>query len=244
MTKTRQLVLQRAGFGLIDWVFPATCAGCQALIARGDALCAVCRLSLVPIGPCCPRCAEPTGQVAVVCKRCVIAPLAVDEILVPWRYGGQLAQALKRLKFAQGVDVARSIAPLWSGVLHAAAINYRADMLVNVPLHWRRRIRRGYDQTSLLLRHAARGLHSTPIVDALLRQHSTNEQARLSAAGRRLNMRGAFAVARRHLPQVQGATVIIFDDVVTTGATMSAAAKALKQAGAARVIGICIARDE
>jgi ComF family protein len=243
MTEKNQ-ILHRAATAVIDWVFPATCAGCQAFIVRGDALCTICRLSLVPIGPCCPKCAQPTGELAIVCKRCVIAPLAVDEIIVPWKYGGQLAQALKRLKFAQGVDVARSIAPLWSGVLEAAANTYRADMMVNVPLHWRRRMRRGYDQTSLLLRHAARDLPSAVIVDALLRKHSTKEQTRLSAAARSLNMRGAFTVARRHQQRVQGATVIIFDDVVTTGATMSAAAKALKQAGAARVVGICIARDE
>jgi ComF family protein len=219
--------------GMLDWLFRPQCAACGAPEVP---LCEGCRASLAENGPACPRCAAPTGELSIVCRRCVREPLAIDQIVAPWRFGGQLASAIRRLKFANATHVARTLAPLWAPVLEAAA---RDAVVVPVPLHWRRRLRRGYDHTWLLALHAcaAAGL---PRPEPLLRRiRHAPAQSTLPAAARAANVRGAFE-ARGAAPT----EVVLVDDVVTTGSTLAAAAEALYDAGARTVIGIAIARAE
>src|SRR6185369_2068721 len=79
----------------------------------------------------------------------------LDAIVAPWRFGGQLASAIRRLKFTGATHVARTLAPLWAPIL-AAAIAETDALVVPVPLHWRRRLARGYDHAWLLALHACR----------------------------------------------------------------------------------------
>jgi ComF family protein len=219
---------------MLRWLFQPQCAACGT---TGDApLCEGCRASLAENGPACPRCAAPTGEVAILCRRCAREPLAIDQIVAPWRFGGQLASAIRRLKFANATHVARTLAPLWAPVLAAAA---RGALIVPVPLHWRRRLRRGYDHTWLLALHACAEAR-LPRPEPLLRRiRHAPAQSTLPASARAANVRGAF-VARGAVPE----EVVLVDDVVTTGATLAAAASALYDAGARHVIGVAIARAD
>jgi ComF family protein len=165
--------------------------------------------------------------------------------VAPWRYGGALADALRRLKFTRHTHVARSLAPLVSPYLGAAAQLAEVDVIVPVPLHWWRRTRRGFDQAALLAGAAVRhGAIPTPIDHPLRRARGTVPQTGLPAAARGPNVAGAFAVSPRGGAAIAGRRVLLFDDVVTTGATMAAAARALIAAGAADVIGFAVARAE
>jgi len=110
-----------------------------------------------------------------------------------------------------------------------------ADIAVPVPLHARRRRSRGFNQAADLARHL-----NLPIVRALVRTRATPSQTDLPAARRHANVRGAFALRRRH--DVRGLRVIIVDDVVTTGATLEACARVLIDAGAASVSAVTAAR--
>jgi ComF family protein len=220
---------------LVDWLFRPQCAACGE--SSPVALCRACTLSLVELGDACPRCAEPGSPSA--CRRCCLSPLPVEKILTPWRFGGSLAVAIRRLKFTGATHIARALAPLWAGMLGAAAHEYGA-IVVPVPLHWRRRFRRGYDQTWLLARYACELVELPPPVCALRRIRAAPPQSTLPASERAANVAGAF-VARR---PVDGSTILLVDDVVTTGATLAAAARALHLAGAARVIGVALARAE
>jgi ComF family protein len=220
---------------LVEWLFAPQCAACGA---ASSSMCGSCASSLVELGPACPRCAEPTGDRELVCRRCVAAPLPLERIVAPWRFGGQLAAAIRRLKFAGRTHVARDLAPLWSPLI--AAVAGGDAVVVPVPLHWRRRFTRGFDQTWLLALHACRAAGLGRPVPALRRIRHAPPQSTLTAAARRDNLRGAFAV---RLPlAIAGRTVVLVDDVVTTGATLAAAARPLHQAGATRVIGVAIAR--
>jgi len=218
---------------MLSWLFRPQCAACGASEAP---MCEACRASLAELGPSCPRCAAPSGEAAIVCRRCVREPLAIDQIVAPWRFGGQLASAIRRLKFAGATHVARTLAPLWAPVLAAAA---RDAVVVPVPLHWRRRLRRGYDHTWLLALHACALAGLSPPRPLLRRIRHAPAQSTLPASARPANVRGAF-VARAPVPE----QVVLVDDVVTTGSTLAAAAAALRAAGARSVIGVAIARAE
>jgi ComF family protein len=221
---------------MLDWLCSPQCAACGA---PAISFCDACRSSLVEIGPACPRCAEPTGEHPVTCRRCVATPLPVDTIISPWRYGGQLAAAIKRLKFAGCTHVARDLAPLWAPAIAAAVFELDA-IVVPVPLHWRRRWTRGYDHAWLMALHACRAVDLPRPRPALRRVRAAPPQSKLSAAARRENLRDAFAVRDR---SIAGRSVILVDDVVTTGATVAAAARALLAGGATRVVAVALARS-
>jgi len=115
----------------------------------------------------------------------------------------------------------------------------RFDAVVPMPLHWMRRWSRGFNQSELLAREIGRRA-SVPVRDLVRRVKATTPQAGLTNAKRRANVSGAFRVRRG--ASVRGLRVLLVDDVMTTGATASACARVLKQAGAARVALLTIAR--
>ncbi len=224
---------------LAAWIFAPQCAACGT--PTDAPLCPTCAVSLAELGPACPRCAEPTGPRALVCARCIRAPLPLERIAAPWRFGGELASAIRRLKFTGASHVARAVAPLWAPVLAAALFEAGPGaIVVPVPLHWRRRFMRGYDHAWLLALHACAAAGIAPPVAALRRTRAAPPQSTLPAAERRANLRGAFAL-RRGLTLT--APVVLVDDVVTTGATLAAAARPLLAAGVPRVLGVALARS-
>lgn len=153
-------------------------------------------------------------------------------------YEGTLRSLIHLFKYSGMRPLAAQLSRLMD---RALPIDERYDLIVPVPLHWQRRWKRGFNQSELLAREISRH-RRIPIVDALQRSKSTAAQAALTSAARRRNMAGAF----RPRPQVDlsGKRVLLIDDVLTTGATASACARALKKAGASGVSLLTLARAD
>jgi ComF family protein len=230
---------------LLEALFVPHCPACDRRSA--PPLCELCAATLVELGPACPRCAEPlAAPPAVACARCRAGDWPLASVVAPWRYGGELARAIQSLKFGKRPSVARDLAALVAPFLAATVRLGELDLVVPVPLHARRLASRGFNQAEALARHAARAAAvTTPLVTRALRRVRWEQpQVGLSAAARARNLDGAFVVPPRQAPAVTGKRVLLVDDVVTTGATMAAAARALLAGGALEVVGFAVARAE
>jgi len=221
--------LRRALSGAFDLVFPARCAACDA---PGDSpFCAVCAETLVPLPAGCPLCGVPQDESLLPalkprrCPNCRAHPPAFVFATAPYLHGGALSEAIHRLKYEGREEVGAAL-----GVLFEGCAVPKSDVLVPIPLHPARLRQRGYDQAKLLADEAATRF-GLPLSLLLRRVRATGQQVGRDRAARERSVRGAFAATRN----VTGARICLIDDVLTTGATASAAAAALVQAGAARV---------
>jgi ComF family protein len=226
------------GRGLLHLAYPACCQLCGRPAPQSAPFCDACRAAfLADAPPACPHCAAEVGPFAVIdgrCVRCRGEPFRFDAALRLGPYDGPLREAVLRMKHHAGEGLAELLGQLWAD--HAGA-DFRAagaDVIAPVPLHWRRRWLRGYNQSEALAHGMAARLRLPCGTCGLRRIRATPVQTSQTPAGRRENVRGAFAAART--PRLAGKTVLLIDDVMTTGATASEAAGALKAAGAGRVV--------
>jgi ComF family protein len=237
----RERLLDRLIYALL----PAPCLGCgRPLPAAGAplSLCAVCRAALAPVPrESCAVCLRPLAAHALPadyrCGACRQDPPAYDRLIALWSYRPPLDAVVRGLKFGRLDYLGRHLA-----VAMAAELGPRlagCDRIVPMPLHWRRRLARGYNQAERIARPLAGSL-GLPCVQALARRRATPPQSLLGREERLANLRKAFRVPRPE--RVRGLRILLVDDVATTGATLDAAAAALRKAGAAAVIALVAGR--
>ncbi len=228
-------MLERIGSLVAEALFPARCIGCQR---RGTALCGGCRpeLPYLPAGVC-QRCAALRGPRGV-CRGCSQLSPALGRIRAPFAYERAARTAVLTLKFKSG----RYLVQLMGELLRAelARQPVQADLVVPVPLAQARLRQRGFNQALLLATEVAQTVHGVVQADALNRGERAAQQT-LGAAERLVNLQGSVTCARP--AEIKARSVLLVDDVVTTGATLSACADALADAGARRITAITFARD-
>jgi ComF family protein len=227
---------------LLDVILPPICHICHSFIPNAGSLhiCPSCRDRLPLVSsPLCSICGIPfagTGD-DHRCGTCLTHPPHFDSARAHFLYEGAIRDLIHSFKYNRLTHLRYPLALL---TLEGMSEFHDPHLIVPVPLHRSRLRQRGFNQAVLLGRVLSRQLSLPMLPDALVRTRQTEPQIELSAAERRVNVKGAFSVKRPD--HVAGKRILLLDDVMTTGSTMDECAKELKKAGAKVVIATTIAR--
>jgi len=240
-------VREKANFALRSLnqlLWPAVCINCGANICEGDEnLCRDCwdELLACTSSNYCRRCGKEGGKYGVVggaCPDCQGKEMYFDEIARSGVYSKVLQEMILAFKLAGKTELDVVLGFLANSALEGCGFYGEIEYLVPVPMHWSRRLVRGYNQSYVLAKRLRRD--AARINTDLVRIRRTQRQSMMaSAASRAKNVAGAFAVRYGH--SFKGRKVCLVDDIKTTGATLNECAKILKQAGASKVFALVLA---
>lgn len=216
---------------------PSQCAACHAWPT--ERVCPACVARFAQPATRCQRCALRVPKGVTVCGTCLRSPPPLDACLAAVDYAYPWANALSDFKFRGDPGWTDSLASLLRNTPGVEDAVTAADRVVPIPLSTDRLRTRGFNQSALLAQRLA---GSKTDSETLLRLHSTEAQSGLPRAQRLRNLQGAFAVEPARARDLRGQRIVLLDDVMTTGATLEAAALPLRQAGATHIIGVVLAR--
>jgi len=224
-------------WAVLDWVFPPFCCNCQKI---GFEICPDCWETIDRIQPesACRRCGKLLSR-GRICSNCRQTPPAFDQVRSWALYQGAMKNILTGIKYQRRFGLVPVLIPALVESIRAWGINF--DLLTAVPLGKKRLRERGYNQADLVARPVAKGLTKPYNSQVLQRVRETRSQVGLNIDERRENLTGAF-IADDEI--CRGKTVLLLDDICTTGATLDACAAALKDAGAEKVYCYTVARTD
>ncbi len=220
----------------LDFFFPQLCVNCGK---EGVFICNSCAQQITHLQePFCLRCGIPVSK-NPLCEHCRFWQATIDGIRAPFRFEGVIRQAIHALKYRNLTAVTPLLSQMLFTFVHAQSWEF--DLIVPVPLHRKRLRERGYNQSRLLAGELGRLCGVTTDFSSLMRTHDNQPQARTQSVEERFrNVDGLFFCKTGIM---RDRRVLVVDDVTTTGATLNACAVALKQAGAARVWGLALAKE-
>jgi ComF family protein len=246
LSRFSRMLPRRAAAHAASFLFPPLCTLCDQPrdTHAGAWFCQPCldsfaRNAAARAG--CPRCGLDARVRACGCALAWDYPF--DSIFAVFDFDETVKKAVYQFKYMGRRDLARELGRLFADRLPESLLD--ADWFIPAPLHWRRRLRRGYNQSDDLARGflQAHGLEHKLAPRALIRRRHTSTQTKLDRSRRRENLHGAFALHPSFADAVRAKRIVLVDDVVTTGSTAGACTEALLNRGAASVRILALARD-
>jgi ComF family protein len=231
--------IQRSSQQLFDTIFPPRCAGCKR---SGTVLCSSCIAKFGPVmPPSCQRCGRAILEPGMICRACNSHPAGLNGLFAVSSYEEPLRSCIHELKYDGNVRLAEPLGLLLAETFGRSSIV--TDAIIPVPLHHDRQQQRGYNHAQLLAEVCARQSRIPYHEHMLVRHRATLPQVGLSVQQRYQNIAGAFLCTRAYATgALFGRSIVIVDDVATTGATLEACAAPLFAAGAKEVRGLVLAR--
>ncbi len=229
---------------LLDTLFPPRCASCRAQVSSQGTLCPACwtRLHFItdPLCACCGHPFEYALAQDARCAACLAEEPPYAKARSALRYDEHSGRNVVGFKFGDRTQ----LAPMFAQWMARAGAPFLAgaEVIVPVPLHRFRLLARRYNQAALLAYALAKHAKLPVLPDTLVRRRFTRPQTGLSRAQRLTNVQGAFAAHPNRRAAIKGKSVVLVDDVITTGATLLACTKALLKAGAKEVFVLTLAR--
>ncbi len=219
-------------------LLPPLCLLCGATGSHQRDLCAACAADLPRNEPACPTCALPVSMISPApCHNCTTQPPPFDHAFVPFRYQPPVNFLIRELKFNGRLHHARLLGEIFAEMAGQHFTSW-PDCIIPVPLHPKRLQERGFNQALELVRRTAREFGIPVIAEGLRRVRYTPPQSSLNRQQRQSNLLGAFVSGTR----LSGARIALFDDVITTGSTISECARVLREGGATDIAIWAIAR--
>lgn len=227
----------KAGWEFIDLLIPPQCGGCEKW---GERWCQSCQDEIRIINrPVCPICGEPQSEsIEKPCARRMFKKPSFISLRSYAIFSGPLQNAIHRLKYKRDLGLGESLSRHLIALFEK--LSWETDLITVVPLDEQRMTERGYNQSTLLARPLAWASGTPFSPQAISRIRKTESQVGLTREERRINVAGAFLADSK---MVSGRSILIVDDVATTGATMESSSKALLNAGASEVYGLTLARS-
>jgi len=241
--------VQHFGRGVLNLALPQRCLHCdEDLSPQAEiAFCLKCIQAVAPdLGACCLRCGAVLPENVIrdeSCPACKDFSLKFDTVYPLGRYQGTLRELVLKSKRLSSEALSLAIGRLLAQRLHPRLAEFRADAVLPIPMHWAKRLFRGVNSPDLLADCVGRNL-GIPVVRNLVRCRYTGPQKDLLPRERFRNVRGAFRLRRSDRQRWPQARWLLVDDILTTGATCSEAARLLKQSGAAAVAVAVVARAD
>jgi ComF family protein len=207
-------------------LLPYHCIFCQSLCDERRDICRHCQQQLSPIKQACQRCKNPlkSSNMRAICGQCLKKPPLYDELVVPFYYDDLMASLICQLKFGKKLAISRVLAELF---IDSLSHTPSGGLIIPVPLHLKRQRKRGFNQSLEIARFLSQALKLPIDPNACKRTRYTLAQAELPAKARHANVNKAFWAS----PELCNQSVIIVDDVLTTGSTINAICKTLRTCG-------------
>ena len=223
-------------------IWPVRCAVCHGSMSVDEKpVCRTCwnELSFTVSHHYCRRCGRsvsPYGLMPEGCGHCQDQSFQFDRIVRAGLYESAFRRLILNMKFRDCTELTGVLGTMLNDAFTASGLAEKTDVFVPVPLHWRRRLERGFNQSLLLTKHLK--LHSIPVSEDLVRIRYTTRQWNLSGPERRRNVKNAFRVRKDHVFYQK--RICLVDDITTSGATLNECAQTLKKAGASEVFALVL----
>jgi ComF family protein len=228
ITSVRKLLIDP----LLDFIYPSNCLICEGSLPTYAPMCNGCMQSLIR------QChiqyyQDPDFEY-------LMDSFVLNRVITFWKFSSELELLIHGVKYRGLKSAGRKLGELVGTCLRNESFQLDADCIIPVPLHPSRQRDRGFNQSQIYSEPVARFLQIPVYAKAVRRSRSTETQTRLTAEERQRNVEGAFFV--KYPALLEGRSVLLFDDVVTSGATMNSCARACLEAGAASVTGMGLVR--